>query len=56
MELTEGVTAALHGDVQGVLGFESFLYRLAHMGGTLYATGTELNTRGRPAAWRWTIA
>ena len=48
MEPTEGVTAALRGDVQGVLGFEPFLYRLAHMGGTLYATGTELNTTGTP--------
>ena len=46
MEPTEGVTAALRGDVQGVLGFEPFLYRLAHMGGTLYATGTELTQDG----------
>ncbi|MGI4941968.1 MAG: ABC transporter substrate-binding protein [Janthinobacterium lividum] len=48
MEPTEGVTAALRGDVQGILGFEPFLYRLVHMGGTLYVTGTELDVTGTP--------
>ncbi len=48
MEPTEGVTAALRGDVQGVLGFEPFLERLVHMGGTLYATGTEVDATGTP--------
>jgi len=48
MEPSEGVVAAARGDVQGVLGFEPFLYRLEKLGGTLYATGTQLDDGAAP--------
>ena len=43
MEPSEGVVAAARGDVQGILGFEPFLYRLKTLGGRIYATGTTLD-------------
>lgn len=50
MEPSEGVVAAARGDVQGILGFEPFLYRLKALGGHIYATGTMLDVSGTPQA------
>ncbi|MBV9858618.1 MAG: ABC transporter substrate-binding protein [Alphaproteobacteria bacterium] len=48
MNQPEGIVAASKGDVQGLLGWQPFLYRLVTMGGTMYATGTTLYTGGAP--------
>jgi NitT/TauT family transport system substrate-binding protein len=39
MNPPEGVVAASRGDVDGILSFQPFLYRLVQMGGTQYITG-----------------
>ncbi len=46
MNPSEGVVAASKGDVAGLLGWQPNLYRLTTMGGTLYASGTELYVDG----------
>lgn len=48
MDPPEGAVAASRGDVQGFLGFQPHLQRLVSMGGSLYATGTEVNLTGTP--------
>lgn len=48
MDPPEGAVAASRGDVQGFLGFQPHLQRLVSMGGSLYATGTEVNFNGKP--------
>jgi NitT/TauT family transport system substrate-binding protein len=40
MNPPEGVVAASKGDVDGILSFQPFLYRLVQMGGTQYITGS----------------
>ena len=46
MNQSEGIVAASKGDVAGLLGWQPNLYRLVALGGTMYATGTQLFTGG----------
>lgn len=48
MEPPEGAVASAKGDVNGFLGFQPHLQRLVSLGGTLYATGTEVYFGGTP--------
>ncbi len=47
MNQSEGIVAASKGDVAGLLGWQPNLYRLISMGGTMYATGTQLFVTGK---------
>ena len=47
MNQSEGIVAASKGDVAGLLGWQPNLYRLIGMGGTMYATGTQLFVTGK---------
>ena len=47
MQQSEGIVAASKGDVAGLLGWQPNLYRLISMGGSMYATGTQLFVTGK---------
>jgi NitT/TauT family transport system substrate-binding protein len=47
MEQSEGIVAASRGDVSGLLGWEPNLFRLVTMGGSMYATGSQLFVTGK---------
>jgi NitT/TauT family transport system substrate-binding protein len=47
MNQSEGIVAASKGDVSGLLGWQPNLYRLVTLGGTMYATGTQLFVTGQ---------
>ncbi len=48
MNPSEGVVAAVHGDVHLLLSWQPFLYRLVTLGGTLYMTGDTLHFTNPP--------
>jgi ABC-type nitrate/sulfonate/bicarbonate transport system substrate-binding protein len=48
LDPSEGVIATARGDVDGFLGPQPYLYRLTKMGGSIYATGKELDITDKP--------
>jgi ABC-type nitrate/sulfonate/bicarbonate transport system substrate-binding protein len=53
MQQSEGIVAASKGDVAGLLGWQPNLYRLISMGGSMYATGTQLFVTGKEQVLRF---
>ena len=48
LDPSEGLAAVSRGDLDGFLGPQPFLYRLTTLGGSIYATGKELNFTDTP--------